>query len=252
MDDVTIDLSTNDLDMNDVKLKDGRPIKSKRKKSYMIPIVVLAVVAVIVLFVKLDIGKISSKYIAPKIENIPIINKILPKTKQGDGLYDSQSKKQLIDIISGSETELEIAQMEIEDHLDRISDLEKKIKDLEVFEDEYLKFKEEKQIFDDYIGNMEKEEFIKFYEQMNPENAQTIYAELVKVQQMTKEQRKYSALISEMDETSAAKVLENLFQTDMDIILSILSNMDTESASAILGEMDSKIASMVVKQLSPE
>ncbi|HHX59583.1 MAG TPA: hypothetical protein GX707_02420 [Epulopiscium sp.] len=252
MDDVTIDLSTNDLDMNDVKLKDGRPIKSKRKKSYMIPIVVLAVVAVIVLFVKLDIGKISSKYIAPKIENIPFINKILPNTKQGDGLYDSQSKKQLIDIISGSETELEIAQMEIEDHLDRISDLEKKIKDLEVFEDEYLKFKEEKQIFDDYIGNMEKEEFIKFYEQMNPENAQTIYAELVKVQQMTKEQRKYSALISEMDETSAAKVLENLFQTDMDIILSILSNMDTESASAILGEMDSKIASMVVKQLSPE
>lgn len=247
MEGVTIDLSTDDAIQ-----KNSKRIKSKRKKPYIIPIILLAMIALMVVFIKLDIGKVSSKYIGPKIENIPIINKLLPKSNEEEGLYDNYSKKQLIDIISGSEIEVELARLEIEENLNRISDLEKKVKDLEVFEDEYLKFKEEKQVFDENVANMEKDEFVRFYQQIYPETAEAVYAQIVQVQQMTKEQRKYSSLISEMDETSAAKVLENLFQTDMDIILSILSNMDTESASAILAEMDSQIASIVVKQLSPE
>lgn len=245
MDDVTIDFKVDDMPNPD------RPIKSKRKKKYIIPVVILVIIVLLVLFIKLDIGKISSKYIAPKIEKIPIIKNILPTSKD-EGLYGHHSKDQLIDIVNGSAIELEVVQLELEDRLDRISDLEKKVKDLSVFEDEYLKFKQEKQFFDEQVATMQKEEFVRFYEQIYPETAQSVYAEIVKIQQMTKEQRKYSSLISEMDETSAAKVLENLFQTDMDIILSILSNMETESASAILTEMDSKIASIIVKQLSPE
>lgn len=242
---------TIDLTVDDAILTDARPIKSKRKKSFIIPIVIIVLLALLVAVIKLDIGKISSKYIAPKIENIPIINKILPK-KTEKGLYDNHTKEQLVDIISGTQAELEVSQLRIQEQSDQINGLQSKIRDLEVFEAEYLQFKEEKRIFDDYVGNMDKEEYVKFYQQMHPENAQEIYAQIITVQQMTKEQRKYSALISEMDETRAAKVLENLFQTDMDIILSILSNMETENASAILAEMDSKIAAVVVKQLSPE
>ncbi len=246
MEDVTIDLSTED----DI-LKDDRPIKLKRKKPYMIPIVILAVIALIIILIKLDIGKIGSKYVAPKIENIPILNKILPKAKE-KGLYDGYTKEQLVDIISGTQIELEVAEQKIQEQSAGMLDLQSKIKDLEVFEAEYLSFKEDKYIFDQYVGNMEKDDYVQFYEKMYPENAQEIFTQIVKVQQLTKEQRKYSALISEMDATRAAKVLENLFQTDMDIILALLSNMETESASAILEEMDSKIAAVVVKQLSPQ
>lgn len=240
-----------DLNTDDATRTDGRPIKSKQKKSYMIPIIFIVVIALIVAAIKLDIGGVLSKYIAPQIDNIPIIKNILPKKKE-EGLYHAYSKEELVDIISGSQVELQAAELKIQEQLEEISDLKNKIKNLEVFEEEYLVFKEEKQIFDSYVGNMDKDEYVRFYEQMHPDTAAQIYSDLVTVQQMTKEQRKYSALISEMDETRAAKVLENLFQTDIDIILAILSNMETENASAILQEMDSKIASIVVKQLSPE
>lgn len=248
MDDVTIDLTADDN-----ILGDARPTKSKkRKKSYIIPIVIIALIALLVVLIKFNVGGITKKYIAPKIEDIPIINKILPKSKKEEGIYDGRTKKQLIDIISSTETELEVSQLEMEEQLKRISDLEGKIEDLEVFEEEYAIFKEEKRVFDETVANMQKDEFARFYEQIHPETAQTVYSQIVQVQQMTKEQKKYSALISEMDEIRAAKVLENLSQTDMDIVLSIFSNMDTENASAILDEMESKIASTVVKQLSPE
>lgn len=246
MEDVKIDLNT-----EDTILTDGRPIKSKRKKSYMIPIVFIVILALIVVVIKLDIGKISSKYIAPKIENVPILKHVLPK-KTEKGLYENYNKEQLVDIISGNEVEIELAESKIQEQSEEINGLESKVRDLQVFEEDYLNFKEEKRIFDEYVGNMDKDEYVKFYEQMHPETAEQVYSQIVQVQQLTKEERKYSALISEMDETRAAKVLENLFQTDMDIILSILRNMETESASAILEEMDSKIASIVVKQLSPE
>ena len=246
MEDVKIDLNA-----EDAILTDGRPLKSKRKKSYMIPVFFVVILALIVVIIKLDIGKISSKYIAPKIENVPIIKHILPG-KNEQGLYDNHNKEQLVDIISGNETEIQLAELKIQEQLDQISGLESKIRDLEVFEEEYLNFKEEKRVFDAYIGNMDKDEYVKYYQQMHPETAEEVYAQIIQVQQLTKEERKYSALISEMDETRAAKVLENLFQTDMDIILAILSNMETENASVILEEMDSKIASIVVKQLSPQ
>ena len=244
MADRTIDLNGNDKTDND------QPLKSKKKKNYTWLILII-IIGLVILFIKLDIGKISSKYIAPTLENVPIVNNILPKTQE-EGPYASYTEKQLIDIITNNELQLEEAKQEIESQILEIVALEKKIENLAVFEEEYVQFKAEKQLFDESVGTMNPEEFSQFYQQMYPENAKEVYAEIVQVQQMTKEQRKYASLISEMDQTRAAKVLENLFQTDMDIILSILSNMDTESASAILAEMDSKIASIVVKQLSPE
>lgn len=249
--DNTMDDVTNNLNTDDLIGGSDRPSKSKGKKKYILPLILILILALLVTFIKLDIGKIPSKYIVPKIENVPVIKYILPKTQEED-LYDGQSKEQLIRIINESQAKLETAELEIEGQLTRISELESKIEDLQVFENEYVTFKEEKFNFDENVANMEKEEFATFYQQMYPENAEQIYTQIAQVQYMTKEQRKYSSLISEMDQTSAAKVLENLFETDMDIIISILSNMETESASAILEEMDSQIASTVIKQLSPE
>lgn len=247
MEDETGDLNTDDL------LGGAGPLKSKKKKKFILPILILIILALLVLAIKLDIGKVSTNFIGPRIKNIPIINKILPKASENEeGPYDDFTDREFIDTIGTSTAELERAKQEIEDQFLQIVDLEKRIENLQVFEDEYLTFKEEKRIFDEYVAAGNTEEFAQFYQQMYPENAQEVYAQIVQVQQMTKEQRKYASLVSEMDGTRAAKVLENLFETDMDIILAILSNMETESASAILEEMEAEIAAAVIKQLSPE
>lgn len=238
--------------MDDAILDSGQPIKSKNKKRYILPMVILAIIIVLAIMIKLDLGKLGSKLATPVFKDVPVVKHILPKAKEQEGLYDGHTKEELIDLLNGTQLQLETAQEEIEMQFDEITQLENEIQKLAVFESDYMTFKEEKQQFDENVATMNKEDFIQFYQQMYPENAQEIYAQLIKVQEMTKEQRKYSLLISEMDQVSAAKVLENLFQTDMDIILAILSNMDTESASAILNEMDSQIAARVVKQLSPE
>ncbi|NLI88835.1 MAG: hypothetical protein GX366_00275 [Epulopiscium sp.] len=239
------------IGMDQVILEDMEPVRGKKKKKFTLPIILIVFIAIILVIVKLDVGKVSSKYLEPKIKNVPIVRHILPKTK-AKGLYADHTKEQLIAIIENQENELEMAQEEIEVQADEIVDLQNKIADLEVFEDEYSQFREDKYEFDQNVATLNEEEFMRYYQQMYPENAQEAYSNIIRTQEMTKEQRQYSLLISEMDESSAAKVLENLFQTDMDIIISILSNMETESASAILDEMDSQIAARVVKQLSPE
>lgn len=225
--------------------------ETKSSKKYLFLILFVAMIVLLIVAIRFDIGKITSKYIGPKIKNVPIVKNILPKAAK-DEPYANYSKDQLINLVDGGELQLEALNTDLKEKERTIMELERQIENLEVFEKEHLKFREEKRSFDEQLASLETDEFIKFYEQMYPEHANEIYIDIVKKQQMNKEQKKYAAIIAEMDAASAAKVLENLFQTDMDIILSILSNMDMESTASILQEMDSKIASTVVKQLAPE
>lgn len=225
--------------------------ETKSSKKYLFLILFVAIIALLILAIRFDIGKIASKYIGPKIKNIPIVKHILPKVAKDDP-YSAHSREQLIDLLNDGESQLETLNANLKEKDLIIIELEKQIENLEVFEKEHLKFKEEKRNFDEQVASMDEDEFIQFYQQMYPEHANEIYRDLVKKQQMDKEQKKYAAMIAEMDAASSAKVLENLFQTDIDIILSILSNMDMESTASILEEMDSKIASTIVKQLAPE
>ena len=225
--------------------------ETKKSKKYLFLILFVAIIALLIVVIRFNIGNITSKHIRPKIKNIPIVKHILPKVAE-DEPYGDYSKEQLINLVNGGELQLEALNTEIKEKEGIITELERQIENLEIFEKEHLKFKEEKRNFDEQVASLEKDEFVKFYEQMYPEHANEIYIDIVKKQQMNKDQKKYAAIIAEMDAASAAKVLENLFQTDMDIILSIFSNMDMESTASILEEMDSKIASTVVKQLAPE
>lgn len=222
----------------------------KGKKIPIMLAVIIAVLAVVVALIKFDIGKIGSKYVSPKLKNVPVIKYILPKVTEDDP-YANYTKQQLINIIAGSEVQLEEATVTIEEKDNRIADLEKQIENLKVFQSEHTKFREEKREFDELVASQNENEFIKFYEAMYPEHAQEIYTNRIQANQMTKEQKQYAAMIAEIDELQAAKVLENLVTTDMDIVISVLSNMDMESSAAILGQMDVQIAARIVKQLSP-
>jgi len=225
--------------------------ETKSSKKYLFLILFVAIIALLIVAIRFDIGKVTSKYIRPTIKNIPIVKNILPKVTE-DEPYVDYSKDQLINLVNGGELQLETLNTELKEKELMMIELERQIENLEVFEKEHLKFKEEKRKFDEQMASLDEDGFIEFYQQMYPEHANEVYIDIVKKQQMNKEQKKYAAIIAEMDATSAAKVLENLFQTDMDIILSILSNMDMESTASILEEMDSKIASTIVKQLAPE
>lgn len=222
----------------------------KGKKIPIIITVIIVIITVLVALIKFDIGKIGSKYAFPKLKNVPVVKYILPKVTVDDP-YANYTKEQLINIITGSELQLKEATTTIEERNDKIVDLEKQIENLKVFESEHTKFREEKREFDELVASQNQNEFTKFYEAMYSEHAKEIYAEIVQTNQMTKKQKQYATMIAEIDETQAARVLENLTATDMDIVITILSNMDMESSAAILGQMDAQIAATVVKQLSP-
>lgn len=227
------------------------PLRKKKKKR--LPIIILLgliFLGLLIVIIKFDVAGIGSRYIQPKLKNVPVIKYIMPKANTED-VYANYTKEQLINVINGSELELDEVNQKIEEQTASIAALEQQIENLKVFEQEHTKFKEEKREFDAQVANMNEESFKKFYEAMYPDNASEIYSDIVKTQQMSKEQKQYASMVAQMDEDQAARVLENLSETDMDIVISILSNMDMESSAAILGQMDHKIAATVIKQLSP-
>ena len=69
--------------------------EKKGKKTYLLLIPFVVIIVLIAVAIKFDVGKITSKYIGPKIKNIPIVKNILPKVAE-DEPYGDYNKDQLI------------------------------------------------------------------------------------------------------------------------------------------------------------
>ena len=94
-------------------------------------------------------------------------------------------------------------------------------------------------------------EYIEYYQSIDPENAEVLYQEALKQKAVSDEMDNYIKKYSSMSAKAAAGIFDAMTD-DLPLVAEILTNMDADSAGAILGKMNADKAAKVTEIMHPK
>lgn len=222
--------------------------------------IVLIWLAVIIVVIKLDVGGVGSKVLAPVLKDVPVVNKILPidtstETTNPESYGGYTNLREAVDYIKELELELERTQTKSNSQSAEITDLKAEVTRLEEFEKKQVEFQRIKNEFFEEVVYAENgpgaEEYKKFYEEMDPTTAEYIYRQVIVQLEESEKIQDYASAYSQMKPKQAAGIFESMTD-DLNLVARILSAMKAEDRAAILGVMDSGVAAKITKIMNPE
>lgn len=222
-------------------------------------ITILAIVILVGVFafcVKLDIGSVGS-ILRPYIKDIPVVNAILPDVSDEElaleNAYPYDNLPEAIEKIK--ELEAKVKELEITSGQAATSaaELQKEVDRLKVFEQNHLEFVERVSEFDKNVVFNEKapetQEYQKYYEEMNPENAAEIYRQVMEQQIADAKIIEQAERYGKMEPSAAADALQ-IMTGDLDLVADILMNMSTGKSATIMDEMEPDFCAKITKKMS--
>ena len=244
--------------------------KDKKKKSeekegifsrILTIIIVLFIVAIwlaiFALLIKYDVGGFGSTVLRPMLKDIPGINQILPdipdEQAAEENNYPYKNLPEAMDRISELEAELAAENGTKKGNANYLAQLEAEVARLKTFEENQLQFQKEKDKFDKEVVFNDKapdpEEYKKYYESIDPDNAAEIYRQVVEQQDTEKKLIEQAEMYKNMKPEEAAAILNGM-GGDLDLVANILLHMKTKDAGAILAKMDTNMAAKITKKIS--
>lgn len=223
-------------------------------------IIILVWLGIIGLLIKLDVGGFGSQVLAPVLSDVPVLNKILPESEETESTTDEDyggysNLKDAVNDVEALKVQLESAQATVNADAEKITELQNEVTRLKTFEDKQLEFQRIKNEFYEEVVYAEKgpgaDEYIKYYESMDPETAENLYKEVVKKEAVSDEIKEYAQAYSEMKPKQAAAIFEGMTD-NLDLVAKILGVMEPDDRGAILGVMDSTVAAKITKIMNPD
>lgn len=235
--------------------------KEKKESNKVLTILIALLIAVIWfaifgILIKLDVGGFGSGVLRPILKDVPLVNKILPDiseeqlAEEKDYAYRSLPEA----VAKIQELEQQIADMKqgtVEENTST-EELQAEIDRLKVFEENQLEFEERQKEFDKNVVFAEAapslEEYKKYYEEMNPANAELIYRQVVEQLQYSDAILEKANIYKNMDPKAAAPILETM-TADVEAVAQILLAMKPKESAEILAEMDKVVAAKITKKM---
>lgn len=241
------------------KNKTGANDNNEGSKILTILIAILIVViwvAVFAILIKLDVGGFGSGVLRPILKDIPVVNRILPEVsdsqiaKEND--YEYNSLPEAVARIKALELMLEEMDRSNQESNTNTADLQAENERLKIFEENQLAFEDRVKEFEKNVVFAEAapdiEEYKKYYEQMNPANAEEIYRQVIEQLQYSDAIKEKAEIYKSMDPEAAAQILQTM-TADVESVAQILLSMKSKESAAILAEMDHVVAAKITKKM---
>ena len=223
-------------------------------------LIVLIWLAILALLIKLDIGGFGSGVLRPILKDVPVINKILPEATsteeyvgEFDNLPDALAE---IERLNKQIDELkEAAAKGGDEESEEIKALKEEILRLRTFEDSQIEFQKlktefyEEVVFNDKAPDIDQ--YKSYYEEIDPENAEYLYKQVVAQLEEDKIMDQYVKTYSEMKPKQAAAIFDQMGDS-LDLVAKILNHMDDSPRAKILQAMDKELASKLTKIMDPQ
>ena len=223
--------------------------------------IILIWLAILALLIKLDVGGFGTNVMTPVLKNVPVLNKILPSSAlPGSGETEDltagySSLEDAVAQVKSLQLQLDAANTKSEQDSATMEQLRAEISRLKTFEDKQVEFQKIKNEFYEEVVYADKgpgaDEYVKYYESMDPATAEALYKEVVREQEETKEVQDYAQAYSEMKPKQAAAIFEDM-TANLDLVARILGVMTAEDRGKILGVMDPEIAARITKIMDPK
>lgn len=219
-------------------------------------LIVVIWLAIFAILIKLDIGGFGSGVLKPILKDVPIVNLVLPSSEVEpivvENEYDITSLPQAIAKIR--ELEFVISQMteSNKDVSQSQADLLAEIERLKVFEENQLAFEQRVAEFDKKVVFAEAapgiEEYKKYYEAINPTNAENIYRQVIEQLQYSDAIKEKANIYKNMEPKNAANILQTM-SADVESVAQILLSMKPKESAAIMAEMNNVVAARITKKM---
>ena len=223
----------------------------------MIIVIWLAILAVLIHF---DVGGFGSTVMQPILKDVPYVNKILPKTEEEetktkeDSKYPYKTVDEAVAYIKELEKELADAKESNSENDAYVADLEAQAAQWKEYKDNEQKFEEEKAkfykevVFSDQAPDIN--EYKKYYESIDPQNAENLYKQVVEQQEKDDDMSDYVKAYSQMKPKQAAAIFDTMTD-NLELVAKILSAMKADARGDILGNMKTDTAAKVTKLMEP-
>lgn len=242
--------------------KDGDGIGSKILSAFFVFLIILVWLIIIIALIKFDVGGFGSSVLRPILKDVPVINMILPEPSEEELAKEAEEEGEENQIATLSQAKDMIAQLETENEKltennktlkETISDLEKQVARLQVFEDAQNEFQRLKEEFYNEIVYGENapdaDTYIEWYESIDAAHAESIYRQLLLDESADSELKDLAKTYENMKPADAAEVLEKM--GNLDTVAEILKAMKADSRAKIMNELDPDFAANVTKKLMP-
>ena len=225
--------------------------------SLMIIVIWIAILAVLIHF---DVGGFGSTVMQPILKDVPYVNKILPKTEEEetktkeDSKYPYKTVDEAVAYIKELEKELADAKESNSENDAYVADLEAQAAQWKEYKENEQKFEEEKAkfykevVFSDQAPDIN--EYKKYYESIDPQNAENLYKQVVEQQEKDDDMSDYVKAYSQMKPKQAAAIFDTMTD-NLELVAKILSAMKADARGDILGNMKTDTAAKVTKLMEP-
>lgn len=223
----------------------------------MIIVIWLAILAVLIHF---DVGGFGSTVMQPILKDVPYVNKILPNTEEEetktkeDSKYPYKTVDEAVAYIKELEKELADAKESNSENDAYVADLEAQAAQWKEYKENEQKFEEEKAkfykevVFSDQAPDIN--EYKKYYESIDPQNAENLYKQVVEQQEKDDDMSDYVKAYSQMKPKQAAAIFDTMTD-NLELVAKILSAMKADARGDILGNMKTDTAAKVTKLMEP-
>lgn len=234
---------------------EGEGFLSKLGTFLLVIMIIIVWLAIFALMIKLDIGGLGSR-LRPLLKDVPYVRLILPGVsddvliRENNYPYaDITEAVARIDELEKKESELEQTN---QSYARKIAELQLEVDRLRVFEEDQAAFAERVKRFDyNVVYNdkaPEKEEYYKYYNEINPETAAEIYRQVVEQLQYDDSIKQKAAYLKTMKPGNAAKVVEEM-TADLEYTCKVLQCMKTDEVAAILDKTDTLFAARIFQKM---
>lgn len=223
----------------------------------MIIVIWIAILAVLIHF---DVGGFGSTVMQPILKDVPYVNKILLKTEEEetktkeDSKYPYKTVDEAVAYIKELEKELADAKESNSENDAYVADLEAQAAQWKEYKENEQKFEEEKAkfykevVFSDQAPDIN--EYKKYYESIDPQNAENLYKQVVEQQEKDDDMSDYVKAYSQMKPKQAAAIFDTMTD-NLELVAKILSAMKADARGDILGNMKTDTAAKVTKLMEP-
>lgn len=221
-------------------------------------IVIIAIwLGILALLVRLDVGGFGSTVLYPILKDVPYINRILPEVRaeaDEDADYPYTTLEQAIAHIKELEGQLEASQQANKDDAATIEDLRSQVRKLRKYRDNEAEFEVLRQQFYEEVvfgdNAPDISEYQKFYEAINPDNAEVLYKEVIEQQAYDTEVDDYVKTYSSMKSKEAAAIFDTMTD-NLSLVKRILEKMSSQNRGDILAAMNQDTAAKLTEMLEP-
>lgn len=248
-------MAKKDKDRENQELNEEESAGSKIVTVLIVLVIILIWLGIFGVLVKLNVGNFGSDVLYPVLKDVPVLNWILPEV-EGDDAKTSKEYDNLTEAnarIRQLESQLAATSSSDSANSSEIEELKAENKRLKKFEENQAAFAQRVKKFDENVVYNSKapdtEEYKTYYEEIQPDNAASIYREVVKNFEYTQEIKDQAETYAKMTPESAAAILSEM-SNDLTLVASIMDSMQASKSAAILQAMEPTVAAQVTTKMT--